>query len=94
MPGGALGEKHKPPLLMSAGLVAVLSLYIDFASGFVLGRNHFYMPYSLVSELASVVAAYLIVELTANRLKLSAGRKAFILAAITLVPFVLLKLFL
>lgn len=81
-------------LLMSAGLVAVLFLYIDFASGFVLGRNRFYMPFSLLSELVAVVVAYLIVELTVNRLKYSASKKAAILAAITLIPLIILKIFL
>lgn len=79
---------------MSAGLIAVLFLYIDFASGFVLGRNHFYAPYSFLSELVAVIAAYLIVELTVNRLEYSAGKKAAVLAAITLVPLIILKIFL
>lgn len=81
-------------LLMSASLVAVLSLYIDFASGFILGRSHFYMPYSLLSELFAVIVAYLIVELSVNRWRYSAVKKAALLAAITLVPFILLKIFL
>ncbi len=80
--------------LLSAGLVIVLFVYMEFVSAFIFGRASFSLPLSMATRLASVGIAYLIVELTVNRLKFSAGRKALILAVITIVPIILVRFFL
>ncbi len=80
--------------LVSAGLVATLFLYIKFTGAFFLRNAYYELPGSIIWMLVSVVVAYMIVELTVNRLKFSTGRKALILAVITIVPAIFLKFFL
>ena len=81
-------------LLLSAGLVGALYIYVKFASLYIFGHAYYRSPYSFVADVGSAVVAYLIVELTANLMKWSAGVKAIILAAVTIVPYFFIKFFL
>ena len=81
-------------LLLSAGLVAALYVYLKIASLFLFGHAYYSSPLSHVAQLGSIALAYLIVAGVDEHWKPSVRLKAIVLAAITIIPMIVIKIFL
>jgi hypothetical protein len=84
-------KKYYPALstFMSALIVATIFTYLTIADAIFLQRYYYRSPLIILAHPAFVIIAYIIVELTINRKKLSLKAKVAV-ATVLIVLFVIL----